>query len=91
LAKSFLVNQVKRRGCDYFLFLRKQICRENVGQDLDDTLVTVNLWVVDELFELEGVVATDNAVDLLCEVIDREWIIVDTHLAQGGQLYSVGY
>ena len=73
------------------MFFRKQICRENVRQDLDDTFMAVNLWVVDELFELEGVVATDNAVDLLCEVIDREWIIVDTHLAQGGQLYSVGY
>jgi hypothetical protein len=91
LAKSFLVNQAERRGCDYFLFLRKQICSQNVGQDLDDTFVTVDLWVVDELFELEGVVAADNAVYLLCEVIDREWINVATHLAEGGQLYSVGY
>ena len=47
--------------------------------------------MVDELFELEGVIAADNAVHLLCEVIDREWIIFATHLAEGGQLYSVGY
>jgi hypothetical protein len=91
LAKPFLVNQAKRRRCDYFLFLRKQICSQNVRQDLDDTFVAVDLRVVDELFELEGVVAADNAVDLLCEAIDREWIIVATHLAEGGQLYSVGY